>query len=60
MARAIVGLVMKFDLVLQPFWLSRESREIKVFDALSKDFDMSDYRLSCKDFKMLQCRSVPF
>ena len=56
MAKAIVGLVMEFDLVLEPFWLSRESREIKVCGALSKDFDMSDYRLSGRDFRMLQCR----
>ena len=59
-AKAIVGLVMEFDVVLEPFWLSRESREIKVCNALSKDFDMSDYRLSGRDFRMPQCRCGPF
>ena len=59
-AKAIVKLVMKFDIVLEPFWLSRESREIKVCDTLSKDFDMSDYRLSGQDFSMLQDRFGPF
>jgi hypothetical protein len=59
-AKVIVGLARKFDIVLEPFWLSRSSKEIMVCDALSKDFDMSDYRLSSLDFGMLQGRFGPF
>ena len=59
-AKVIVGLARKFDIVLEPFWLSRSSKEIVVCDALSKDFDMSDYRLSSLDFGMLQGRFGPF
>ena len=59
-AKAIVKLVMEFDIVLEPFWLSRESREIKVCDALSKDFNIADYRLSGQDFSMLQDRFGSF
>ena len=59
-AKAIVRLSMEFEIVLEPFWLSRKSIEIQVCDALSKDFDMSDYRLSDQDFGMLWVRFGPF
>lgn len=59
-AKAIVELVKKFDIVLEPFWLSRKSKEIVLCDALSKDFDMSDYRLSSADFGVLRSRFGPF
>ena len=59
-AKAICKVSKEFEVVLEPFWLSRESMEIKVCDALSKDFDMSDYRLCEQDFGMLWVRFGPF
>ena len=45
-AKSIGKVAREFEVVLEPFWLSRSSDEITVCDALSKDFDMGDYRLS--------------
>ena len=59
-AKSIGKVAREFEVVLEPFWLSRRSEEITVCDALSKDFDMGDYRLSRQDFECLELRFGPF
>ena len=49
-----------WEISLETFWLSRESREIEYCDALSKEVDKSDYWLSRKDFDRLERRYGPF
>ena len=59
-AQRINGLVQKYSLQLEPFWLGRESVQIQVCDYISKDFDTSDYRLSFEDFLQLAGEFGPF
>ena len=59
-AERIVALVKRFEITLETFWLSRESTQIELCDALSKDFDTSDYALSREDFEFLNGQFGPF
>ena len=56
----IWALVKEFELVLEMFWVSRDSVQIQFCDSLSKDFDTSDYRLSKGDFSCLEAKFGPF
>ena len=49
-----------WEIRLETFWLSRESKEIEYCDTLSKDVDTSDYWLNRKDFDRLERRYGPF
>ena len=50
----------QFEITLEPFWLGRESGQITLCDALSKDFDLGDYRLCSQDFGRLESEFGPF
>ena len=59
-ALRIWDLVKRFELVLETFWVSRDSVQVQFCDDLSKDFDTSDYRLCQADFACLEARFGPF
>lgn len=59
-AKRISQLAKSLDVLLEPFWLRRNSVQIKVCDDISKDFDTSDYKLSSVDFCQLEKDFGPF
>ena len=59
-ARRIVELIRRWDIEFETYWLSRETLQIRHCDALSKDFDTADYRLSDADFRGLEDAFGPF
>ena len=59
-ARRISQLAKSLDVLLEPFWLRRNSVQIKICDDISKDFDTSDYKLSSEDFSQLFQDFGPF
>jgi hypothetical protein len=52
-AKRINDLIRQLDVNFKIVWLSRESKEIRFADGISKDFDFGDYRLSRGDFASL-------
>ena len=58
--KRISQLAKSLDVLLEPFWLRRNSVQIKVCDDISKDFDTSDYKLSSVDFCQLEKDFGPF
>ena len=59
-AKRISQLAKSLDVLLEPFWLRRNSVQIKVCDDISKDFETSDYKLSSVDFCQLEKDFGPF
>ena len=59
-AKRISQLAKSLDVLLEPFWLRRNSVQIKVYDDISKDFETSDYKLSSVDFCQLEKDFGPF
>ena len=58
--KRIDNLVKKHELLLEPFWLSRYSVQITLWDVLSKNFDTSDPRLDAKYFRRIESKCGPF
>ena len=50
----------RFEIKLETFWISRESREIQFCDAWSKEVDESDYWMSKSCFEDLRRKFGPF
>ena len=59
-ATRIAELCRRFNIVLEPFWILRDSVKINFCDELSKQVETSDYWLSDKDFGWLERRRGPF
>ena len=59
-ALRIAELSKKFEIELEPFWLSREESQVVEVDSLSKEVDTGDYKLSTRDFEMLEQSFGPF
>ena len=59
-ALRIADLAKKFEIELEPFWLSREESQVVEVDSLSKEVDTGDYKLSTRDFKVLEQDFGPF
>ena len=59
-ALRITDLAKKFEIELEPFWLSREESQVVEVDSLSKEVDTGDYKLSTRDFKVLEQDFGPF
>ena len=49
-----------YQIKLETFWLSRESKEIELCDKWSKEVDMSDYWISDEDFCRIEGKYGPF
>ena len=49
-----------YQIKLETFWLSRESKEIKLCDKWSKEVDTADYWLPMEDFSWTEERYGPF
>ena len=56
----IEKLCRKFEIRLETFWISRESRQIEYCDAWSKEVDESDYWMSKSCFRDLWDKFGPF
>ena len=56
----IEKLCRRFEIKLETFWISRESREIEFCDAWSKEVDKWDYWMSKSCFEDLQRKFGPF
>ena len=54
-AKRMPALVDKFDIKLEMVWRRRNTEEITLSDRLSKDFDLSEYRMTMESFKELEC-----
>ena len=53
-ARRIAALVEDFDIKLEMVWRRRNTEEISLCDKLSKDFDLSEYRITEESFRVLE------
>ena len=49
-----------YQVKLEMFWLSRDSREIKMCDKWSKEVDTSDYWITDEDFRWIEKEFGPF
>ena len=56
----IERLCREFNIRLETFWISRDSKEIEFCDSWSKQVDKSDYWLDMEDFRRLERRYGPF
>ena len=56
----IEKLCWKFEIRLETFWVSRESRVIDYYDAGSKEVDVSDYWMSDECFREFWRKFGPF
>jgi glycosyltransferase involved in cell wall biosynthesis len=54
LAKRIAVLVDKFDIKLEMVWRRRNTEEIILCDRLSKDFDLSEYRITMESFRELE------
>ena len=59
-ARRIAALVEKFDIKLEMVWRRRNTEEISLCDRLSKDFDLSEYRITEESFQELEQEFGPW
>ena len=59
-ALRIAELTRRWEIELDPFWISREEPQIREVDKLSKEVDTSDYKLSREDFRGLEEAFGPF
>ena len=50
----------KYQIRLETFWLSRDSKEIEFCDQWSKEVDTADYWIEMKDFRRIEERYGPF
>ena len=50
----VAALVEKFDMKLEMVWRRRNTQEISLCDRLSKDFDLSEYRISSESFEEIE------
>jgi hypothetical protein len=53
-AKRIAVLVDKFDIKVVRMWRRRNTEEIILCDRLSKDFDLSEYRITMESFRELE------
>ena len=59
-ARRIAALVEDFDIKLEMVWRRRNTEEISLYDKLSKDFDLSEYRITEESFRVLEEEFSPW
>ena len=50
----------KFQVRLETFWLSRNSKEIEYCDSWSKEIDTGDYWIEARDFRWIEQKYGPF
>ena len=50
----VAALVEEFDMKLEMVWRRRNTQEISLCDRLSKDFDLSEYRISSESFEEIE------
>ena len=50
----------RFQVRLETFWLSRDSREIEFCDSWSKEVDTGDYWIEASDFRRIEQKYGPF
>ena len=54
MAKRIADLVERYDIKLEMVWRRRNTEEITLCDKISKEFDLSEYRIEEESFQTLE------